>query len=188
MSKIDPNKALPQIHQRKIVASSALFKVEQVDLEFSNGVKRQFERIGGTGRGAVMIVPFINEHEFLLVREYAAGLHTYELGFPKGLIDPGESASEAANRELQEEVGFAAKQLYPLQKLSMAPAFFHARMDIFLAQDLHPSVLPGDEPEPLDVITWSINNMDELLAREDFIEARCVAALFLAKKWLEERE
>jgi len=187
MSKIDPNKALPQIHQRKTIANSALFKVEQVDLEFSNGVRRQFERIAGGGRGAVMIVPFINEHEFLLVREYAAGLHSYELGFPKGLIDPGESPIQAANRELKEEVGYGANTLHALHNVSMAPAFFNARMDIFVAHDLYEEVLPGDEPEPLDVITWSINKLDELLARDDFIEARCIAALFLAEKWLNKR-
>lgn len=184
MSKIDPNKALPQIHNRKVVAKSGLFKVEQVDLEFSNGELRTFERMAGSGRGAVMIVPFISEDQFLLVREYAAGTHSYQLGFPKGLIDPGETPVEAANRELKEEVGFGADRLYPLHKVSMAPAFFDAQMDIFIAQDLYPQTLPGDEPEPLDVIPWSVNNIDELLARADFIEARCIAALFLAKRWL----
>ena len=84
MSKIDINKALPHIHQRKVIAQSGLFKVEQLELEFSNGEKRQFERMAGNGRGAVMIVPFINEHEFLLVREYAAGTHSYQLGHSRG--------------------------------------------------------------------------------------------------------
>lgn len=184
MSKIDPNKALPQIHGRQVVAKSGLFKVEQVSLEFSNGELRTFERMAGSGRGAVMIVPFINQEEFLLIREYAAGTHTYQLGFPKGLIDSGETSIEAANRELKEEVGFGANSLYPLSKVSMAPTFFDAQMDIFVAQDLYPKVLPGDEPEPLDVIPWSMNNIDELLARADFIEARCIAALFLAERWL----
>lgn len=184
MSKIDPHKALPQIHSRQVVAKSGLFKVEQVNLEFSNGVLRTFERMAGSGRGAVMIVPFINDHEFLLVREYAAGTHSYQLGFPKGLIDPGELALEAANRELKEEVGYGANDLYPLHSVNMAPAFFDAHMDIFVAQNLYAKILPGDEPEPLDVIPWSINNMDELLGRDDFIEARCIAALFLAQRWL----
>lgn len=184
MSKIDNNKALPHIHQRKVVAQSGLFKIEQLELEFSNGEKRQFERMAGSGRGAVMIVPFINDHEFLLVREYAAGNHSYQLGFPKGLIDPGESAIVAANRELKEEVGYGAQQLIALHTVSMAPAFFDAKMDIFIGKELYAERLPGDEPEPLDVIPWSINDVEALLAREDFIEARCIAALFLALKWI----
>ena len=183
MSNTNNKKSLPQIHSRKIVAKSGLFKIEQIDLEFSNGETRIFERMAGSGRGAVMVVPFINDDEFLLVREYAAGTHTYELGFPKGLIDPGESAEVAANRELKEEIGFGTNTLHPLHSVSMAPAFFDAKMTIFIAENLYPEVLPGDEPEPLEVVKWSIHNIDALLARDDFIEARCIAALLLAEKW-----
>lgn len=183
MSNTNNKKSLPQIHSRKIVAKSGLFKIEQVDLEFSNGETRIFERMAGSGRGAVMVVPFINDDEFLLVREYAAGTHTYELGFPKGLIDPGESAEVAANRELKEEIGFGTNTLHPLHSVSMAPAFFDAKMTIFIAENLYPEVLPGDEPEPLEVVKWSIHNIDALLARDDFVEARCIAALLLAEKW-----
>jgi ADP-ribose diphosphatase len=183
MSNTSNKKSLPEIHSRKVVAKSGLFKIEQVNLEFSNGEKRVFERMAGSGRGAVMVVPFINDHEFMLVREYAAGTHTYELGFPKGLIDPGESAEVAANRELKEEIGFGTRVLHPLHCVSMAPAFFDAKMTIFIAENLYPEVLPGDEPEPLEVVKWSIHDVDTLLAKDDFVEARCIAALLLAQKW-----
>ncbi|TRY33279.1 ADP compounds hydrolase NudE [Aliiglaciecola sp. M165] len=182
MSKIDPNKPLPQIHQREIVAKSGLFRVERVDLEFSNGATRQFERMAGSGRGAVMIVPFLDEETFLLIREYAAGTHSYQLGFPKGLIDPGETALQAANRELKEEAGYGARELSDIHVVNMAPTFFDAKMNIVLAQDLYECSLEGDEPEPLEVIPWSVHRIDELLARDDFVEARCIAALFLVQK------
>ncbi len=187
MSKIDPAKTLPQIHQREIVAESRFFRVERVDLEFSNGATRQFERMAGFNRGAVMIVPLLDADTLVLIREYAAGTHDYQLGFPKGLIDPGESAVEAANRELKEEAGFGAHQLTPIHKVNMAPTYFNAQMDIVIAQDLYPETLPGDEPEPLEVVHWPLDNIDELLARDDFVEARCVAALFLAQRWLKEQ-
>lgn len=57
-----------------------------------------------------MIVPIVDDH-LILIREYAVGTESYELGFSKGLIDPGESVFEAANRELKEEVGFGANDL-----------------------------------------------------------------------------
>ena len=34
-----------------------------------------------------MVVPITADNELLLVREYCAGTHNYQLGFPKGLID-----------------------------------------------------------------------------------------------------
>lgn len=187
MSKIDPDKVLPHIHHREIVAQSNLFKVERVDLEFSNGATRQFERMAGAHRGAVMIVPMLDHDTFILVREYAAGNHSYQLGFPKGLIDPGEDAIEAGNRELMEEAGYGAHQLQEIHTVNMAPNFFNSEMRIVVARDLYEKSLEGDEPEPLEVVTWKLSDLDALLERPDFIEARCIAALFLAKKWLKEQ-
>lgn len=100
----------PTILNVETVARSRLFTVESVDLEFSNGVRRVYERMRPTNREAVMIVPIVDDH-LILIREYAVGTESYELGFSKGLIDPGESVYEAANRELKEEVGFGANDL-----------------------------------------------------------------------------
>lgn len=183
MSKTNPEKKLPEIQARRTVAQSRFFKVEQVDLEFSNGVKREFERMAGSGRGAVMIVALTDDNHFLLIKEYSAGTHSYQLGFPKGLIDPGETPVQAANRELQEEAGFKAQQYSPLKLLSMAPTFFDAQMHVLVAEGLSESHLEGDEPEPLEVIKWSLDDLESLLVREDFCEARSVAALLLLERW-----
>lgn len=172
-------KTLPTITARKQVAKSRLFAIEQIDLTFSNGIKREYERMQGAGRGAVMVVPMLDEDTFLLVREYCAGTHSYELGFPKGLIDVGESPEEAANRELQEEIGYGSKQLNLMHKVAMAPAFFDASMHIFIANDLYTQWLEGDEPEPLEVIPWKLADYKDLLIQPDFNEARSIAALML---------
>lgn len=179
--------SLPVIRSRKQVAKSRLFAIEQVDLTFSNGEKREYERMLGSGRGAVMIIPMIDADTLLLVREYCAGTHSYELGFPKGLIDPNESAEDAANRELKEEVGYGAKQLVLIHQLKIAPAFFNANMNIFLAQDLYPEKLEGDEPEPLEIVTWSLKDYQKLLAQQDFNEARSIAALMLLRDYFHQK-
>lgn len=84
----DHDKQKPQILHTELVAESRLFKVESVHLRFSNGVERVYERMRSGGRGAVMLVPMLDDDTLLLIREYSAGTHSYELGFPKGLIDP----------------------------------------------------------------------------------------------------
>ena len=65
--------------------------MERLDLEFSNGERRRYERLHGRGHGAVMVVPMLDADTVLLVREYAAGVHRYELGLLKGRIDAGET-------------------------------------------------------------------------------------------------
>jgi ADP-ribose diphosphatase len=170
---------LPKVTGQRQVAKSQLFTIEQVDLTFSNGEKRQYERMLGAGRGAVMIVPLLDDETMLLVREYCAGTHSYQLGFPKGLIDAGESAECAANRELQEEIFYGSEHLTLLNEVMMAPAFFNAKMTIFIAKNLYEAKLVGDEPEPLEVVAWPIKDYKKLLKQSDFTEARSIAALML---------
>ena len=105
----------PKILSVETIARSRLFNVESVDLEFSNGVRRVYERMRPSEREAVMIVPILGD-DLLLIREYAVGIESYELGFPKGLIDPGEDVFQAANRELMEEAGFGAEHFTFMHK------------------------------------------------------------------------
>jgi ADP-ribose diphosphatase len=52
-------------------------------------------------------------------------------------------------------------------------------MDIFIAEQLYPEKLVGDEPEPLEIVPWKVSEYKQLLAQTDFNEARSVAALML---------
>ena len=174
----------PEILAKQTVAQSRLFSIEALELRFSNGEERTYERMRPSGRHAVMIVPVTEQGDLLLVREYAAGTERYELGFPKGLIDPGESAIEAANRELKEEIGFGAEQLVPLKEVVLAPSYFSSKMTLFIGQNLYAEQLVGDEPEPLEVVRWPLAQAEDLLTHLDFSEARSITALMLALRYL----
>lgn len=173
----------PQILDRHIVAQSRLFTVESMDLRFSNGVERTYERLVPGGSGAVMMVPINEQGEVLLIREYGAGLEDYTLTLPKGAVDLGETMEQAANRELKEEIHYGAKQLHFLKKMSLSPSYMKSGIDVLIALDLYEASLPGDEPEPLEVITWPLDDIDALVQRADVTEGRAIAALYMAKSW-----
>ncbi|MCX7120534.1 MAG: ADP compounds hydrolase NudE [Gammaproteobacteria bacterium] len=173
---------LPILLNKKTVAKTRIFTIEESLVRFSNGVEQPFEVITGRSPGAVMIIPMLDDETFLLIREYAASAGNYFLGFPKGAMDEGEKPLESANRELMEEVGYGAKELIHLAKWSLSPSYFNSEMDIVLAKNLYPQKLEGDEPEPMEVIPWKINNIDALLAHPEFHESRSVAALLLLER------
>jgi ADP-ribose diphosphatase len=174
----------PTILNKTIIAKSRLFRIESLDIEFSNGQQRNYERLArGAPGGAVLIVPMLDAETVLLIREYSAGVHRYELGLPKGKTDAGESFFEAANRELKEEVGFGARNLHHLSSFSIAPSYLEHMTEIIIAQDLYEEKLPGDEPEELEVIPWKLTNINELLATGECTEARSIAALFMALEY-----
>ena len=179
----------PTVLAREIVASSRLFRVEELQLRFSNGVERTYERLvgKGSGYGAVMIVALADAENALLVEEYCGGTDSYELSLPKGLIEPGEDVLEAANRELKEEAGFGARRLELLTELSLSPGYMSQKIQVVLARDLYEESLPGDEPEPLGVDKVSLRELSALVQHPQFTEGRALAALYLVRDLLTQR-
>jgi len=106
--------ALPDILRTTTIARSRLFEIEELELRFANGAQRIYERLPAVGPPAVMIAALDDQHRVLLIREYAAGFHEYQLTLPKGAAEPGETLIDAANRELKEECGFGARSLVKL--------------------------------------------------------------------------
>ncbi|ABN74397.1 ADP compounds hydrolase NudE [Actinobacillus pleuropneumoniae] len=174
---------LPEILSVETIAKTRIFEVQAVDLRFSNGEERRFERLTPQRRSSVMVIP-IQDQYLIFVKEYAVGSERYELGFPKGIVDPGEEPIVSANRELQEEIGFGAKRIEFLRSLYSGPSHMFGLMHLFIAQDLYPSKLAGDEPEPLEIVRIPLADIDELLADPNFAESRNLSALFMLRDYL----
>lgn len=165
------------------LAKTKIFKVTGHHLRFSNGTETHFEKIETHHPGAVMILPMLDDHTVLLIREYATAAQDYTLGFPKGAIDSvDDDILETANRELMEEAGYGANQLTWLMEMSLSPGYFDAKMQIVLAQDLYPKKLLGDEPEAIQVIPWQLSDIDALLAHPEFTESRSIAAILMLER------
>ena len=129
-------KQLPHILSLSTVAKSRLFEIQAVDLKFSNGIDRTYERFRPFNRDSVMVIA-IDGEDLLLVREYAVGTEQYELGFVKGGMDTGETPEQSANRELQEEIAFGAKKWTFLRTMKINPQIMgHSNKLDFINYDL----------------------------------------------------
>lgn len=178
---------LPEILKKTTLARSRFFTIEELALRFANGAERTYERLKpGSGR-AVMVVPMLDDDTVLMIREYGCGVEDYTLGLPKGALDPGETFEQGANRELQEECGYAATRFTVLRELSLSPSYMGSRLTVVLAEGLHPSRLEGDEPEPIEVVPMPLSGLSQWAWREDLHEARSLAALYLVRDLLRDR-
>lgn len=171
----------PEILDTRLVARSRLFGIESVHLRFSNGEERQFERLRTPPIAGVMCVPLLDDDTLVLIREYGAGVEEYQLTLPKGAYEHGEDWRDAANRELKEEAGYGAGTLTHLKDMTLSPGYMGHRIRVAIATDLYEERLPGDEPEPLEVLTWKLSELDTLVQRQDMTEARVIAALYMTK-------
>ena len=90
----------PEVLAREIVASSRLFRVEEVQLRFSNGVERTYERLVGRGNGygAVMIVAMADAEHALV--ESLPDLHYALLQDADAILegDPAARSPRAVGR------------------------------------------------------------------------------------------
>ncbi|QKQ24697.1 ADP compounds hydrolase NudE [Candidatus Ruthia endofausta] len=171
----------PIVLNIKIIATTRFFNIEEMDIEFSNGSKRVYERLKPSGNDAVLVIPMLDIETVLMIYEYSGGTDRYELALTKGKIDDGETPIEAANRELIEEIGYGANKLTFIKEMTIAPGYQSSITYIVLAQDLYKARAEGDEPEPLEVAAFKMADLENLVYNEDLTEARSIAALYMAR-------
>lgn len=178
----------PVIKKIREVARSRLFSIEQVSLRFSNGNEACYERLApASSDGAVIVAALQDSQTVLLIEEYSVGTEQYELVLPKGRMEPGETVLSAANRELAEETGFAARSLTHLADIAVAPGYMSFKTSLVLAEDLYPCQLQGDEPEPLVVVPWLLSDLFELCHEKGCREGRTIAALYMVRDYIARR-
>lgn len=135
--------------------------------------------------GAVTILPFDSSARIWLVRQYRhpAGMEILEL--PAGTLEKGEEPRDCAHREIQEEIGMAAGSLSEIGAFYLAPGYSTEFMHVYLARDLVPSRLVADEDEFLTVVKMPVQEVLEAARTGRIVDAKSLAALFLAKPYLE---
>jgi ADP-ribose diphosphatase len=178
----------PTVKNAKWLTHSRLFHVEELELEFSNGATRVYERLNPGAHRAVMIVAMPDADTVLLAREYGAGIGDYYLSLPKGAVDRDENVLAAADRELKEEMGYGARQITEIKNLQLSPSYMGNSLTVVFATDLYEQKLPGDEPEEIEVIHYPVARLDELLFGDELREAYAIAALMLVRTALSKGE
>jgi ADP-ribose diphosphatase len=135
----------------------------------------------------VLVVPLTDDGHALLAIERSPAFDRDVLGLFGGEVEEGETLEETANRELQEELGSRAERIDFLGEV-YAFKYLSSRQFLFLARDLVPSMLKGDEMHPVGVRKVALNHFDDLCDSGDLQDALAIAALYLARRFLEQEK
>ncbi len=106
------------------------------------------------------------EEKTLLVKQYRPGTNSELLEIPAGIIEEGETAESALNRELREETGYTIKDVEMLynseEPLAASPGYTTEKMYTYIVRlksnEITPLELKLDETE--DIVTKWINLKD----------------------------
>lgn len=125
-------------------------------------------------RIAAASVALLRDGRFLLVRRGRAAARG-QYAFPGGRCEPGESAEDAARRELTEETGLVAGALTLLRRIEIEGEDVVYELDVFLAHEAAGTAVAGDDAESLGWFT--IGEMERLVITSSTLEfAREIAA------------
>jgi ADP-ribose pyrophosphatase len=159
------------------------FKIRRDLLKTPDGRETKFDII--EHGGSVIIIPLEADGNILFVRQYrhAAGADLLEL--PAGTRDGDEPFEECAAREIREETGMEAGKLEKIGEFYLAPGYSTEFMGVFIATDLKHNPLEADDDEFLEVEKIPVQEAVHRAERGEIPDAKSLAALLLAKPYLE---
>ena len=131
--------------------------------------------------GAVAIVPIDNEDTCSSYASTGTLPDSPSWSSPGESVESGESPDDTAQRELREETGYASQNLRALGGVYSSPGFCTEFLYLYIARDLVPSRLPGDEDEDISVETVPMSRVDRLIRLGEIQDAKTVAGLLMAR-------
>ena len=127
------------------------------------------------------VVATTEEGQVVFVEQYRHGATRASLELPAGVIDSGESASDAARRELLEETGYAADHVEPLLTVNTEPSRHTNRAHFYVARGAR--LVASQNVDPSENIRVVLLDPDEIMGaieRGDILHGVHVGALLLA--------
>jgi len=128
----------------------------------------------------VLVVPLTADGQVLLAVEHSPACGRAILTLVSGSVDESESPEEAANRELQEELGWRAERIEFLGELHPFK-YLRSRQFLFLAQGLIPCQRQGDERHPVHARRVPLDGWGDLWVQGELQDALAIAGLSLAE-------
>jgi ADP-ribose pyrophosphatase len=118
------------------------------------------------------------------VRQYRHATKQELLELPAGTLEPGEEPEACARREAREEIGMAARLIQKIGEFFLAPGYSNEYMRVYLAIDLTPDPLKGDDDEFITVERIPLEQAYNLAESGEIRDGKTLAALLLAKPYL----
>jgi ADP-ribose pyrophosphatase len=118
------------------------------------------------------MMPVDSKKRVLMVRQYRLPADQYLWELPAGKVDDGETALQAAKRELVEETGLRAKKWKKLALFYPSPGYVAETMTIYLATELTQGVSQPMDDERIETRWFSKTELRDMLRSNKITDAK----------------
>jgi ADP-ribose pyrophosphatase len=181
-SKPKTSRTTGKILHSKVLYKGPIFGVRRDEVLEPNGLQTTREVI--THPGSVVVMPVLPDGRIILIRQYRHAARRFLWELVAGRMDPGESARQAAARELIEETGYRAKRLRVFLDLFPTPGFLEERMYILLAEGLTLGKAEPEEDEKIVAKTYTRAELEKMIHRGVLRDAKSIAGLLYYFRFL----
>ena len=165
--------------KRDLQCEGAITKYYKDTVQLPNGKTAIYDFVGHNGAAAAVAV--LDDGRLLMVSQYRNALDRFTLEIPAGGLNPDEPTIKAAAREVEEETGYACGKIEPLITIRTTVAFCNEKIDVYVATDLKPAKQHLDEDEFLDVMSYDINDLIQMIYDCKIQDGKTVASLLAYK-------
>ena len=116
---------------------------------------------------------------YLMMQRSAGEIYEHIWQGVTGKIKSGETAWQAAIRELREETGYRESEMIPLSDVHPNPAFLNNRCFTFLAKDVFPAgEQEQDDREDIEVLVKPLEEIPRLIRDGSITHSLVLAAFY----------
>jgi len=127
----------------------------------------------------VNVIPLTKDKEVVLIHQYRHGIRKVTLEIPGGLVDPGRTPLEAAQKELLEETGCSASRWTDLGWVHPNPAILDNRCYTYIAHDVdYSGAQQLDDAEDIQTCLHPLSQVPSLIRNGDITHALVLAAFY----------
>ena len=175
----------------RVIEKQVLYEGKRVRLELHHledeDSHRRHKREVCVHPGAVVVLPFVDAENILLIRNrrYAVGETLIEL--PAGTLEKNEDPMNCAGRELMEETGFIAGRLKPIGDFYTSPGILSEKMYAFAAYDLVKKVQALEEGEDIELMTATLDEAIAMIGHGQIQDGKTIATLLMYERFMRDK-
>jgi 8-oxo-dGTP pyrophosphatase MutT (NUDIX family) len=179
-----------EILGKKIRWQGKFMSAVEITYRDAHGKVRTWEAVERLGIGGIVVMVAVTPAgTVLLEKQFRPPLGRDVIELPAGLVDPGESMEEAAQRELIEETGWSAKKLDFIAEGPISTGASTEVLRAYLCTGLeHIGKAGGDDNEIIEVIEAPLDKAQEYLKnvqeKGTLVDLKVFGLIELARKAL----